>query len=115
MSKHFKAFEFACPCCNKVIINHHLIAILEFVRAKFDSPVSISSGYRCKNHNEWVIGRPRSKHLTGMAADIKVEGVNPEEVYRLLDKTFPSSYGVGLYKSWVHVDVRFTRARWKDV
>ena len=97
--------------------SHHLMAVLEFVRCYFDdSAVTIISGYRCQAHNSdpKVGGATHSKHLIGIAADIEVKGVKPEDVYDLLNMTFPRSYGIGLYDWGVHIDVRSERARWKD-
>lgn len=113
-TKHFKDKEFACKCgnCNLIKISTELKAILELVRVKFDSPVIITSGYRCPAHNNRVGGAPKSKHVEGIAADIKVKNVSPDSVYEFLNETFPNQYGLGLYKGWVHVDTRPTKARW---
>lgn len=113
-TKHFKVKEFACRCCGEVKPCSELIAVCELVRLRFGQPVTISSGYRCPSHNEKVGGAPKSKHMEGIAADIKVRNTKPETVYEFLHETFPTSYGVGLYKSWVHIDVRPTAARWQS-
>lgn len=112
MSKHFKPSEFACKHCGEQRPNNELVAALELVRLKFNAPVIITSGYRCPDHNENVGGAPKSKHVDGIAADIKVKGVEPKEVYDYLNETFPTCYGVGLYSGWVHIDVRPSKARW---
>ena len=38
-----------------------------------DEPVVINSGYRCKELNRLVGGCPSSNHLTGCAADLRVD------------------------------------------
>lgn len=113
-TKHFKAAEFMCKCgnCSLIKISTELKAVLELVRLRFDAPVTITSGYRCETHNANVGGAPQSKHLYGIAADIKVKNAHPDTVYAFLDETFPNQYGIGLYKGWVHIDVRPTKARW---
>ena len=113
-TKHFKDSEFHCKCgnCKTIKISSELKAVLELVRHRFDSPVVITSGYRCPAHNNLVGGAPQSKHVEGIAADIRVKNVSPDTVYGFLDEIFPSQYGLGLYKGWVHVDVRSTKARW---
>ena len=85
MSKNFKAKEFACKHCGEENHDPHLIAVLELVRLKFNSPVIITSGYRCQDHNANVGGAPKSKHVDGIAADIKVKGVSPIKVFEFLD------------------------------
>ena len=109
---HFKDVEFACKHCGEYKTNNELLAVLELVRNHFGSPVIITSGYRCPTHNKNVGGAPKSKHVEGIAADIKVKGFKPEEVHHFLTSTFPNSYGIGLYNNWVHIDVRKTKARW---
>ena len=113
ISPNFDSSEFACKCgCGLDNVSSELVAVLELVRIKFRSPVTVSSGCRCKAHNEKEGGAPRSKHLDGIAADIKVKGVQPNEVYNFLDRLFPHECGLGQYETFTHVDVRKTKARW---
>ena len=109
---HFKESEFACKHCGEVKVSSELLAVLELVRYHYNSPVIVTSGYRCETHNKNVGGAPKSKHVEGIAADIKVKGFEPDEVYHFLCETFPESYGIGLYDNWVHLDVRPNKARW---
>lgn len=112
-TKHFKVSEFECKCgqCD-IKLDSELMAVCELIRLRFNQPVIITSGYRCPTHNANVGGAKGSKHMEGIAADIKVKNTSPDTVYSFLDETFPTSYGIGLYKSWVHIDVRPTKARW---
>jgi len=59
------------------------------------------------------MGAVKSLHLVGKAADIKVKGQPSNDVFTLLSRWYPEKYGVALYPSWVHVDVRPDRARWR--
>lgn len=111
-TKHFKESEFACWHCKKVKPNSELIAVLELVRVHFNKPVTITSSYRCPEHNMNVGGTPKSKHLEGIAADIQVKDTDPIIVYQFLDTIFPNSYGIGSYNSFTHVDTRSIKARW---
>lgn len=112
-SLHFKESEFGCKHCGTTEgLSTELIAVLELVRYKFGSPVIVTSAVRCKVHNTNVGGAKRSKHLEGTAADIKVKGVSPKDVYDFLNETFPNYYGLGLYNTFTHVDVRSVKARW---
>ena len=109
---HFKESEFACKCCGKTKPNRELMTVLQLVRIHFNQPVTITSSYRCPKHNKAVGGASKSKHLEGIAADIQVKGVELTEVHHLLTSLFPEHYGIGLYKTFVHIDVRPTKARW---
>lgn len=46
--------------------------VLEPVRMEWGKPLRINSGYRCAALNKVVGGSPRSYHLRGQAADIRV-------------------------------------------
>jgi uncharacterized protein YcbK (DUF882 family) len=113
ISQYFSREEFACQCgCGFATVDVELINVLESVREYFDSPIKINSGCRCAAHNFDVGGVKGSRHKLGIAADIVVKDVSPETVYAYIDSTFPSSYGVGSYQTFTHIDVRGHRARW---
>lgn len=116
LSKHFKRSEFACKdgCglgLNDGDVNPELVEVLEDVREHFGKPVVINSGLRCQAHNKRVGGAPRSQHLLGTAADIRVSGVDPTIVYDYLNKKYTNRYGVGKYKNFTHIDVRKNKSR----
>lgn len=114
ISEHFLAKEFRCKDgSDPICVNGALISILELVRTKFGKPVLINSGYRTPSYNRKIGGAEFSQHMYGRAADIVVKGVEPEVVYNFLCEAFPKSCGFGLYPSFVHVDCRATKSRWK--
>ena len=114
ISAHFRVNEFRCKDgSDPVCISRQLVAILEYVRSKFGKPVVINSGYRTPAYNKTIGGAEFSQHLYGRAADIVVEGVKPAEVYFSLCEFFPNCCGFGFYSSFVHVDCRETKSRWK--
>ena len=93
---------------------------LERIRAEFNSPVRIISGYRSPYKNKKVGGAKNSQHMQGRAADIMVEGVSSLDVFlavvRLVKAGKIQIGGVGLYPKFVHIDVRPTGriSIWKD-
>ena len=111
--KHFKRREFACQCgCGLDVVDFELATILDDVRTHFMQPVSVTSGCRCAEHNKSIGGASTSKHITGKAADIQVKGIKPLYVYNYIANKYPDTYGIGLYKSWIHIDSREQKARW---
>lgn len=107
LSPYFDRKEFACKCgCGLATVDAELLNILMVVRKQFNSPVTITSGHRCKEHNRAVGGAKNSYHVQGRAADIKVECVEPGEVYMFLTGKYPKGYGFILYETFVHVDSR---------
>ena len=114
ISKHFSRYEFTCKCgCGFGCCDIELFGILERIREAF-GPVFILSGCRCVNHNARVGGATNSLHVMGMAADFKVRGASPEQIVHWLNNHYPGRYGIGRYKTWTHLDVRRTQARWGE-
>lgn len=113
MTKNFSRKEFTCQCgCGFASIDSRLVKILQEVRDHFGKPVTVTSGCRCEEHNANVGGASRSKHVIGLAADVKVYGIAVDDVYEYLDNKYPDELGLGKYRSWIHVDTRSRRGRW---
>lgn len=62
--------------------------LLEDVRHELDSPIIITSGYRCPELNIAVGGVPRSLHTQGRAADIKTNIHDMEELSNILQRYY---------------------------
>jgi len=89
---------------------------LEVLRSHIKLPISVTSGFRSKEHNAKIGGALNSFHVLGMAADIQVKGMTPKQVAEAVEKLISEGKmkegGLGLYKTWVHYDHRGTKARW---
>lgn len=81
--KHFKKSEFTCKCgCGLNNIDIKLVEILDNIREHFGQACTVTSGTRCAKHNKNVGGVANSRHLSGKAADIKVNGVSGTELLK---------------------------------
>ena len=114
LSLHFNRREFSCRCsrCKQDAVDHKLVEVLERLRRFTDAPIAITSGNRCHEYNLAVGGAPGSMHVWSKAADIQTKGWSPEKIYEVLDEWYPEEFGIGLYRTWVHIDVRPLKARW---
>ena len=105
-----------CGCTTPEGVTHNLRELaqqLEQLRALVGKPVVILSGYRCPEHNRKVDGAPMSQHTLGLAADVMVKGMTPGQIKRAAERVARfNAGGIGLYRTWVHVDIRGTHARW---
>jgi hypothetical protein len=61
-----------------------LALMLEQVRATLNKPILINSAFRSKQVNDGVGSKDTSQHRVGCAADIRVPGMNPDEVCRAI-------------------------------
>lgn len=115
LSANFRVREFACKDGNDtVLIDMGLVVVLQAIRDHFGRPVVINSAYRTQAHNKKVGGSTKSQHLFGKAADIRVGGVTPMELARYAEYLLGDGGGIGLYGTFVHVDVRPNRTRWNQ-
>ena len=115
IAPHFNLYEFACPCCKRVMLHPLLLEKLEKLRKIMERPIHITSGYRCFAYNRKVGGVANSYHLIGLAADIRVKDINLMEFLAYAEEIDFS--GIGFYekKNFLHLDVRPTkRTRWRE-
>ena len=113
LSNNFMVSEFACKDGSDVIfIAPELVDVLQKIRDHFGKAVNINSGYRTNFHNNRVGGAKQSQHLYGTAADIYISGVSPEDIAAYSETLLSGTGGIGIYKNFVHVDVRRNKSRW---
>ncbi len=53
-------------------MQHDFVKKLDEMRAYLDFPIQVTSGYRCRTHNDAIGGASKSAHVAGQAADIWV-------------------------------------------
>jgi len=115
LSEHFREHEMACPCCGRYTDNRALLSSLESLRSLCGNvPITATSAYRCERWNGVVGGSEQSQHLLGRACDVIVQGLHPLEVAAKAELVPLFSHGgIGIYDTFVHVDVRVGGpARW---
>lgn len=84
---------------------------LQPLRNKLGKPVKISSGYRCTALNTKVKGSNTSQHPKGEAADIKVKGLTPRQLYDYILKSGIKFDQLILEPTWVHISWSKNRLR----
>lgn len=114
LSENFTVKEFACKDgSDPVLVSMELVYLLQAIRSYFGKAVTITSAYRTPAHNQKEGGVAYSQHLYGMAADIKVSGIAPKKVAEYAETLLPNCGGIGIYSTFVHIDVRKSKSRWK--
>ena len=116
LSKNFWLDEFKCKCgkCDPILVDDALVTWLQKLRDHFGKSVNVNSGYRCKTHNASpkVGGNPGSHHVKGMAADIRVQGILPEEVAKYAESIGIKRIGLYTKRSFVHIGSGTTKKFW---
>lgn len=89
-------------------------AVLDPLRRHLGKPIRVTSAYRSPAVNRAVGGAATSQHMAGEAADIKVDGLEPEAVAAAIvkagatfDQLIVERKGGG---AWVHVSYALGRA-----
>jgi uncharacterized protein YcbK (DUF882 family) len=121
LTKNFSRSEFdskdGSVMPQDVLVNIQKLANqLQTLRDAIGNPITINSGYRSPSHNKRIGGVSNSQHVLGKASDIVVNGMPPKEVAKEIEKLISScdmlQGGIGIYRNFVHYDIRKNKARW---
>lgn len=94
-----------------------LAEMLEQVRTVLGKPILVNSAFRSKQVNDGVGSKDSSQHRVGCAADIRVPGMNPDEVCRaIIDAKLPYDQIIREFYNpetkaggWTHISVSNTK------
>lgn len=104
---YFKEHEFKCKCgiCDlDVVMNRQLLVALDRMRRRFGKPIVVNSGIRCPDHNREEGGVKNSSHLSGKAADIRVE--TDRDRFKLIGLAIEMGVPrIGIGIGYLHLDV----------
>lgn len=117
ISKYFKAREFDCPCkqCLETLIDEDLPIRADVLRERLGSPLFITSGYRCPEHQTTLrtqgfeTAPGISQHELGKAMDCQTHEHTGEEIELAARAVGFMSIGVGAH--FCHLDLRADRKR----
>lgn len=122
LTKNFSRKEFDCNDGTPVPKIYYpnvkeLATNLQVLRDHIGEAVLITgSGYRTEKHNKKVGGAKFSQHLTASGADINARSYTPKELANVIEELIREGKmkegGIGVYKGFIHYDIRGTKARW---
>ena len=114
------ATEYKCRHCGRVppevkgdwveypTFYYMLFESFRWLREDWGKPITISSGYRCPEHNQAIGGVPLSLHIFGGALDLKFkDSEETAKAARQVDISCPD-LRMGVYlgeKNYLHCDV----------
>ena len=111
---HFSLGELACRCKGQFCSGEYwhdpaFLDSLEALRTAVGRPLLLNSGHRCDLWNAHVGGASRSMHKT-IAVDIALAEQDRHELLRQAERL--DFTGIGLGKTFLHLDRRVYPARW---
>ena len=121
LTKNFSLKEFRCKDGTDVPDEYmenvqELADNLQVLRDHLGKSIRVISGYRSPKYNRKIDGARRSQHLTASGADIKIKGLLPVEIkviiLDLIREGKMKEGGIGVYKGFLHYDIRGKKVRW---
>lgn len=118
-NKYFKTSEFSCQCklpsCVEQKVSKELISKLTQLRESINEPLSITSGFRCREHQEEIrrsgvstVVAKVSTHELGDAADVQPTRTSIKDFETIAAKFFKA---IGTAKTFLHLDLRSDKVR----
>ena len=106
ISPNFKVKEFQCKDrTNTIYIDvDFVVNYLQKIRDHFSKPVTVVSAYRTADYNKRIGGTSNSYHLKGMAFDIAISGISPNQIAQYAETLGIS--GIIEYNNFTHIDSR---------
>lgn len=113
IGEYFRVQEFKCYDGSRtVFVSPRLVKLLDRLRCGMRCAIYVNSGYRTPSHNKTVGGAANSMHMYGAAADIRPANGDLAKLHELAKEIMANTGGIGVYKTFIHVDVRDKKARW---
>ena len=104
---YFKREDFDCQETGENEMDPEFIRRVDELRSAVGRPLYITSGYRSPRHSLEAKKSKPGTHAQGIACDIAV--ANGVERRQLVKQAFYLGFtGIGIHKTFVHVDMRET-------
>ena len=100
----FSPREMACKGTGKLIIDTDAMDDLQSLRDMLGKPLIITSAYRSPEHNKRVGGAKRSKHLEGIAFDVRMDNHDPHTFEAAARAAGFTGFGYYPKSGFMHID-----------
>lgn len=105
--KYFKVSDFDCQETGENEMSEEFLLKLDELRENCGFPFIITSGYRSPSHSIEAKKNSPGTHAQGIAADIRAR--NGAERHIIVKTAMKMGFtGIGVAKSFIHVDIRAT-------
>lgn len=113
VKNYFARKEIECPCCGLYCPDEEFLTYLNELREACGFPIFLNSFCRCEKHNREIGGSPRSAHLRGLAADIRIPDNYTRAViignWTLIANKYNLPYRIEIGKHYIHIDIDRTK------
>ncbi len=109
--QYFKISEFDCTETGENNMDKNFLLLLDELRGKCGFPFIVSSGFRSPNHSKEITKKTPGTHSQGIAADIVITSASKR--YTFIQQALALGFkGIGIHKSFIHVDTRSNSVIW---
>ena len=103
--RYFKLSDFDCQETGNNEMSEEFLEKLDDLRHVCGFPFIITSGYRDPTHSIEARKAKAGTHARGIASDIRIN--NGNEAYQIIKHAQSMGFnGIGVAKSFIHVDIR---------
>ena len=103
--RYFKLSDFDCQETGNNEMSEEFLEKLDDLRHVCGFPFIITSGYRDQTHSIEARKAKAGTHARGIASDIRIN--NGNEAYQIIKHAQSMGFnGIGVAKSFIHVDIR---------
>jgi zinc D-Ala-D-Ala carboxypeptidase len=100
----FSPREIACKGTGSILINADALDKLQALRDRLGKPLVLTSAYRSPEHNRRVGGAKASKHVEGIAFDVRMDNHDPHEFEAAARAVGFKGFGYYPKSGFMHVD-----------
>lgn len=117
ISKHVRleeVYDWRESKCPILGISPRTLEAFEHIRLRLGGkPLRILSGFRTPATNAEVGGAKNSYHMQGRALDIEIPQGRMIEAEKYAEEFFGETGGIGIYPTFIHIDDRGRKTRWR--
>lgn len=110
--RHFSPREIACKGTGQLLVNDDALRKLDALRTRLGKPIILTSAYRSPEHNGRVGGAKFSKHMQGIAFDVRMDNHDPHEFEDAARLSGFTAFGHYPANGFMHIDTREDPASW---
>lgn len=100
----FSPREIACKGSGELVVDDQALDLLQALREYLGKPLILTSAYRSAAHNKRVGGAKASKHMEGIAFDVRMENHDPHEFEAAARAVGFTGFGYYPKSGFLHVD-----------
>lgn len=106
----FSPREIACKGTGELVVDDNALDRLQALREYLGKPLILTSAYRSAAHNKRVGGAKGSKHMEGIAFDVRMDNHDPHEFEAAARAMGFTGFGYYPKSGFLHIDTGPARA-----